>query len=40
MPTLLDAGRKDECNMVPALEQHSLAGGKQTREPEGLYCIK
>lgn len=25
-------GYKDECNMVPALEEHSLAGGRQTRK--------
>lgn len=29
MPALLDAGCEDERNTVPALEQHSLAGGKQ-----------
>lgn len=29
MPALLDAGGADERNTVPALEQHSLAGGKQ-----------
>lgn len=29
MPALLDAGGADERNTVSALEQHSLAGGKQ-----------
>ena len=31
MPALLDAGGKDACIMVPAPEEQSVAGGRQTR---------